>query len=300
MAGLPCRAVGAVGAAAYHLAAAIIVRVVAEAAGRTDRLAGLARIGIDEISYRKGQRYLLAVVDHDTGRLVWAGKNRNAAATLAGFFDLLGDKRSAQLTHVTADGAEWIHDVVTERVPQAVICLDAFHVVAWATKALDAVRRGAWNQLRAAGDTAAAKSMKHTRWALLKNPPELTGDQKTTLAVIAKINRPLYRAYLLKEQLRAAFEAKGAAGRALLAGWLAWARRSRIPEFVALAATITKFLPLIHNTLDHGLGNALSEATNTHIRLLSRRAYGYHSPDALIAMADLTRGRLCPPLSGRS
>ncbi len=172
--------------------------------------------------------------------------------------------------------------------------------MAWATAALDAVRRGVWNQLRATGDTATATAIKGSRWALLKNPPDLTGDQKTTLASIAKVNNPLYRAYLLKEQLRAAFEAKGTRGRALLAGWLAWARRCRIPEFVALAKTIKRFLPLIHNTLDHHLGNALSEATNTHLRLLTRRAYGYHSPDALIAMATLTRGGLCPPLPGRS
>jgi transposase len=283
----------------WRSVSAIVIRVVAEAAGKRDRLAGLRRIGIDEISYRKGQRYLLCVVDHDTGRLVWAGKNRTAA-TLREFFDLLGQTRCAQLTHVSCDGAEWIHDVVAERVPQAVLCLDPFHVVAWATTALDAVRRGVWNQLRRRGDTAAASEMKNTRWALLKNPADLTSDQKTTLAAIAKINNPLYRAYLLKEQLRAAFQAKGAPGRALLTGWLAWAQRCRIPEFVKLARTIKRFLPLIHNTLDHGLSNALSEATNTHIRLLTRRAYGYHSPDALIAMATLTRGGLCPPLPGRS
>jgi transposase len=75
---------------------------------------------------------------------------------------------------------------------------------------------------------------------------------------------PLAPIYVL-EQLRAAFQAKGAPGRALLAGWLAWAQRCRIPEFVKLARTIKRFLPLIYNTLDHGLSNALSEATNTHI-----------------------------------
>jgi transposase len=141
--------------------------------------------------------------------------------------------------------------------------------------------------------------MKNTRWALLKNPPNLTGDQRTTIAIIAKINGPLYRAYLLKEQLREASAAKGQHGKALLTGWISWARRCRIPKFVTLAKTITRYLPLIHNTLDHGLGNALSEATNTHLRLLTHRAYGYHSPDALIAMANLTRGGLCPPLPGR-
>ena len=251
---------------------AVITRVVAQRAARTDRLTGLRRIGVDEISYRKGHRYLLCVVDHDTGRLVWAAKGRDSA-TLRRFFDALGEDRSALLTHISADGAEWIHTVATERAPQAVLCLDAFHVVAWASAALDAVRRGTWNQLRRDGKTDQATALKGSRWALLKNPPDLTGDQRTTVAMIAKTNLPLYRAYLLKEQLREVFAAKGAKGKQLLAGWLSWATRSRIPEFVALAKTIKRFLPLIHNTLEHGVSNALSEATNTHLRLLTRACW---------------------------
>jgi transposase len=176
----------------------VITRVVAERAAQADRLTGLRRIGVDEISYRKGHRYLLCVADHDTGRLVWADKGRDAA-TLRRFFDALGEDRSALLTHISADGAEWIHTVAAERAPQAVVCLDAFHVVAWATAALDAVRRGLWNQLRRDGQTDQAKALKGSRWALLKNPPDLTGDQRTTVATIAKTNHPLYRAYLLKD-----------------------------------------------------------------------------------------------------
>jgi transposase len=282
----------------WRSVAAIITRVVAQRSATTDRLTGLRRIGVDEISYRKGHRYLLVVVDHDTGRLVWADKGRDSA-TLRRFFDVLGEERAALLTHISTDGAEWIHTVAAERAPQALVCLDAFHVVAWATAALDAVRRSLGNQLRRDGKTDQAKALKNSRWALLKNPPALTGDQRTTVATIAKTNHPLYRAYLLKEQLREVFATKGATGRQLLAGWLSWATRSRIPEFAALAKTIKRFLPLIHNTLNHGLGNALSEATNTHLRLLTRRAYGYHSAEALIAMATLTRGGLCPPLPGR-
>ena len=282
----------------WRSVAAVITRVVAQRSATTDRLTGLRRIGVDEISYRKGHRYLLVVVDHDTGRLVWADKGRDSA-TLRRFFDVLGKDRAALLTHICADGAEWIHTVAAERAPQALVCLDAFHVVAWAGAALDAVRRGLWNQLRRDGKTAQATALKNSRWALLKNPPDLTSDQRTTVAAIAKTNQPLYRTYLLKEQLREVFATKGATGRQLLAGWLSWATRSRIPEFAALAKTIKRFLPLIHNTLNHGLGNALSEATNTHLRLLTRRAYGYHSAEALIAMATLTRGGLCPPLPGR-
>ena len=278
---------------------AIVERVVTERAGETDLLSGLRRIGIDEIAYRKGQRYLTCVVDHDTGRLVWAAQGRNSETVLA-FFDALGAERSKELTHVSADGAEWIHSPVKDRAPQAVLCLDPFHVVVWATDAVDQVRRSLWNTLRGEGNTTTASDVKGMRWAVLKNPENLTGEQRTTISVIAKTNNRLYRAYLLKEQLRAVFTARGTPGRALLAGWLAWAARCRIPEFVKLAKTIRHYLPLIRNTLDHELSNARSESTNTHLRVLTRRAYGFRTPEALITMAMLTRSGLCPPLPARS
>jgi len=84
------------------------------------------------------------------------------------------------------------------------------------------------------------------------------------------------------------------------AGWLSWAKHSRIPEFVKVAATIDRYRQPLLNTLDHGLSNARSEATNTHLRALTKRAYGFHSPEAMIAMAMLSRGGLCPALPGRA
>jgi transposase len=178
---------------AWRSVSGIVTRVVAERAGATDRLAGLRRIGIDEISYKKGQRYLLVVTCHDTGRLVWAGKDRTKE-TLGRFFDDLGAERAAALTHVSADGAECIHTVVTVPAPRAVLCLDPFHVVAWATKALDETRRGLAAELRRGGRADEASTIKGTRWALLKNPHRLSVDQRTTLAGIQATNGPLYRA----------------------------------------------------------------------------------------------------------
>ena len=119
--------------------------------------------------------------------------------TLRRFFDDLGPHRAAALTQVSADGAEFIHTVVTERAPTAVLCLDAFPVVAWATTALDALRRALAAQLRRTGHPGQATTINKTRWALLKTPPDLTGDQRTTLAAIATDNGALYRAYLLKD-----------------------------------------------------------------------------------------------------
>jgi transposase len=173
-----------------------------------------------------------------------------------------------------------------------VICLDPYHVVAWAMKALDKVR---------VRTTAAAGTRdRHAMWAVRKNPADLSGEQRTSLADIQATNKTLYRAYLLKEQLREVFQVKGAEGRQLLAGWLSWAKHSHIPEFVKVATTITRYRQLQLNTLDHGLSNARSEATNTHLRALTKRPYGFHTPNALIGMAMLTRGGLCPPLPSRT
>jgi transposase len=284
----------------WRAVAGIITRVVAERAAGTDRLAGLRRIGIDEIAYRKGHRYLVIVVDHDSGRIVYSGEGRKSA-TVEAFFTALGPERAALLTHVSADGAAWIGDVVAEHAPQAKRCLDAFHAVGWITDALDEVRRAVWNDLRGGKGqtTEESKALKGARWALWKNPDRLSDAQQATLASIQATNRPLYRAYLLKEQFRELIKVKGADGKLLLKAWLRWAGRSRIPAFVKVARKIRRHLPELHNTLDSALSNARSEATNTHLRVLTRRAYGYHSPDALIAIADLTRGGLCPPLPGR-
>ena len=120
-----------------------IERVSADARRGGDQLDGLRRIGIDEISYRKRHKYVAVVVDHDTGRLVWAKEGRERA-TVDAFLDELGAERCAQLELVSADAATWIANPVRARCPNATFCLDPFHIVQWATAALDEVRREVW------------------------------------------------------------------------------------------------------------------------------------------------------------
>ena len=276
----------------------IITRVVHEQRKGQDLLGGLTRIGIDEISYRRGQRYLMVVVNHDNGRLLWAANGRDAA-TVRRFFTELGEERCAKIEKVSCDGAEWIMDVVEELCPNATICLDPFHVVQWATNALDEVRREVWNAARKAGFGDDAKDLKGARWALWKNPGNLTSRQRTTLAVIEKTNKPLYRAYLLKEHLRLVFQLPFAKAVKALDRWLSWARRCRLQPFVKLARSVTYYRDDIEAVLQHRLSNALVESTNTKIRLITRRSFGFHSPAPLIALAMLSLGGLCPPLPGR-
>jgi transposase len=284
---------------AWRTVGRMVTRVAQEAGQDIDRLEGLRRIGIDEISYRKGHRYLTVVVDHDTGRLVWAAPGHDEQ-TLERFFDALGQDRASQLTHVSADAAAWIANTVAARCPQAVLCLDPFHVVRWATDALDEVRRQTWNAARRDGQRALARELKGARFALWKNPEHLTVRQRGKLARVADVNQHLYKAYLLKEELRLVFKLKGARAVALLDAWLVWARRCRIPAFVKLARSVTDHRAGIQATLLHGLSNGLVESVNTKLRLLTRIAFGFRSPDTLISLAMLALGGLCPPLPGRA
>jgi transposase len=283
---------------AWRTVGSMIARVSAESASKADPLTGLRRIGIDEVSFRKGHRYLTVIVDHDSGRLVWAAEG-HSGATLERFFEELGEARSGAIELVSADGAAWIERIVAQRCPEAVLCTDPFHVVGWATWALDVVRREVWNAARRAGETALAKDLKGARYALWKNPEHLTERQGTKLAWIARTNEPLYRAYLLKEELRMVFALRGSAGIRLLDDWLAWARRSQLPAFVELARKVARHRAGIEAALTHGLSNARVESVNTRIRLLTRVAFGFHSAKALIALAMLSLGGLCPPLPGR-
>jgi transposase len=290
---------------AWRSVGAIITRVWADVEKLHDRFAGLSRIGIDEISYKRGHRYLTVVVDHDTGRLVWAAPGRDKA-TLGSFFDALGEKRCAGITHVSADGADWISDVVADRCPVAVRCADPFHIVKWAADALDEVRRQAWNeargavhQRRAGRASGHAKALKHARFALWKNPENLTTRQQAKLAWVATVDPRLHRAYLLKEGLRLVFRLPYDEAKDALEVWVNWARRCRIPAFVDLQRRIVKHRASILAAIEHGLSNGRIESVNTKIRLITRVAFGFRSPQALIALAMLSLGGHKPVLPGR-
>jgi len=302
-------AVAALVRVAWSTVGAIVERVIADIDARVDRLEGLARVGIDEISYKRHHRYLTVVVDHDSGRLVWAAAGRDEA-TVEAFFAALGPERTARLTHVTADMAPWIARVVARRAPNAVLCADPFHIIVWVNEALDVERRRAWNNAsgrRHANPTSGrgdrsvglARSLKGARHALRKKPENLTSRQHDQLAWVAATDPRLWRAYQLKEALRAVFRIKGAAGKTMLDRWIQWARRCRIPAFVELQRRLTRHRAAIDAALDSGLSNALAESTNTKIRLLTRIAFGFHGPEPLIALALLALGGHTPDLPGR-
>ena len=301
---------------AWRTVGAIVTRVWTDLDAAGDRLEGLRRIGIDEISYKRGYKFLTVVVDHDTGHLVWAGQGRTKAV-LHRFFDDLGPDRAAQVTHVSADGADYIAEVVAARCPGAVVCADPFHVVQWANDALTAVRLESWRAARrlARHDPPArsgparktqwlpgrdtANALKHARFALWKNPENLTAKQHAKLAWIAIADPRLHTAYLLKERLRLVFKMRPEDAADYLDEWIEQATRSDIAPIVELAGRITRHHARILAAIEHHMSNGPVESVNTKIRVLTRIAFGYKNPEALIALAMLALGPHRPALPGR-
>lgn len=274
---------------------AMCERVLAEALGRVDLLDGLVAIAIDEVNYKKGQRYLTVVCDHFTGRVIWAAKGRNKD-TVNRFFDALGEDRSARLGFVSCDGAEWIRSVVARRAPEAVTCLDSFHVVSWATKALDEVRRAEWNQLRRNGRAGAAREFKGMRWLLLRNWENLAPGQKATLRQLSQANTRSFRAWQLKEELREILAMPLATAKTALESWLHYASRSKLEPFVRLARTIRHYRASLEAAIEWRLNNGISESNNAAIGRIRSAARGFHDPQAFITMIMLDRSGLAPDL----
>jgi transposase len=175
---------------------------------------------------------------------------------------------------------------------KAIICIDPFHAVQLVGKALDVERRKAWNELRTGGDPQAAKKFKGARWALLKNPANLTDEQAATLRKLKRRGGDVWRAYTLKEAFRAIFAGDLSLDQVteLIDRWISRASRSRLPAFVTAAKTIRKFRDGLLAAIRLNINNGRAEGLNNVVHLIFRRARGFHSPEAALALVMLSCG----------
>ena len=268
---------------AWRTVGAIIERVMAR---RRDPalLDGLEHVGIDELSYRRHHQYVTVVVDHVLRRVVWTEEGKNAA-TLGRFFDALGPERTAKLKTVTIDMSAAYIEAVTARAPQAQVVFDRFHVQRLVQDALDQLRRSEVRRLEDAGERGA---LKKTKYALLKNPWDLSAVEFERLSTLPRTNRRLYRGYLLKTAIADILGRHQVnVVRQKLLEWISWATRSRLPSFKKVARTIKKYIDGIVAIAATGLSNGRTEGLNGKIRVITRRAYGFHSASALISFIFL-------------
>ena len=258
---------------------------------RSRRLDGLVNIGIDETSYKKGHKYITVIVNHDTNTVVWASEG-HGKSVLEKFYKQLTPEQLSSIKVVTGDGAKWITECVNEYTPGC----DPFHVVEWAMTALDEVRKDIWHDAyseykqvkkdnprgkgRPKKDApglaivkaakAKADEIKGSAYALGKAPEHLSEKQQLRVNLIASQNPRLYRAYLLKEQLRLLLKLTNVdEAEDELKRWLWKASHSRIPAFKELYQKIRRHKTHILNTIRYGMSNARIEATNNRLSSLS-------------------------------
>ena len=200
--------------------------------------------------------------------------------------------RASRLTAISMDMTDGYAKSVRHHASQATICIDPYHIVQLANQALDEVRRAYWNELRSLADPDAAKRFKDARWALLKKPAKLTDQQATTLARIKAAGGEVWRAHTLKEAVRGIFEHGLSLEDVtiLIDRLLSRLARSRLKPFVRLGKTIRKHRDGILDAIRLGINQGRTEALNNKVRLITRRAYGFHSAKAALALIMLTCG----------
>lgn len=258
---------------------------VAQARAKEDH-ATVTRIGVDETSTRRGQRYLTLFHDADARRLLFATPGRNAQTFTAFAADLRehGGNPTA-ITDISMDMSKAFQSGAARRCPQARITFDPFHVVALASRALDQVRRV---------ETKFEPDLKGSRWALLKRSVHWNREQMTLMHWLQRSDLQTARAWRLKEALRTIYQLRPGPAEAehLLRRWVSWARRSRLAPFKRLGATVRDHLPGIVEHFRSGLSNGFVEAMNAQIQAAKARAKGYATTDNMIAIAYLLCAKL--------
>lgn len=239
---------------------------------------GVQAIGIDEIAWKRGHKYLTLVyqIDAHCKRLLWIGNERRIK-TLLGFFRWFGQERSARLEYVCSDMWKPYLKVIAKKASQAVHVLDRFHIMAYFSKALDEVRAEEAKALKAKGYEPI---LTKTRWLLLKRPENLSENQEIGLAELLRYNLRSVRAYLLKEefQLFWTYVSPYWAGQ-FLDRWCTRTMRSRIEPMKKVAKMLRRHRALLLNWFraKGQLSSGVVEGFNTKAKLTSRKAFGFRT-----------------------
>jgi transposase len=230
------------------------------------------------------------VADHDSGHVVWIGKDRTKAS-FGAFFDALGPDRAQRVEAISLDASSIYLPVARERIPQATICLDPFHLIAWTNEVLDSVYRADRPALALGTGPPGMAAWRRTRYALRAGAEHLDETHRAILNTLRRRRYRLWRAWELKEQLRDLYRMVDPADApTYLRRWCTAALRSRIRGYRTLVRRIRKHFDAIIAAVQLGLSNSRLEGINAKIRLIQRRGYGYRSLDALTAAIYLCLG----------
>ena len=235
-------------------------------------------IGVDEIAWRKGHKYLTLVyqIDPKCRRLLWIGEDRKAK-TLLRFFHQFGKQRSENLKHVCSDMWQAYIKVIQKKAPQALHILDRFHIVANLNKAVNDVRAAEHKKMVADGYEP---TLKKSRWCVLKRKENLTEKQEIKLKELLSYNLKTTRAYLLKEDFQGFWDYTSAAwAEKYLDRWCTRVMRSKLDPMKKVAKSIRKHKPLILNWFEakKQFSSGIVEGLNNKAKVTTRNSYGFRT-----------------------
>ena len=261
-------------------------------------LSNVQSIGVDEILWHRGHKYLTVVYQIDSGckRLLWVGKDRTVK-TLLRFFRAFGKERSSQLRFICSDMWKPYLSVIAKKAAQAIHVLDRFHIAMHMNKAIDEVRAQETRELRAKG---LSPILTHSRWCLLKRPQNLTPNQEVKLSDLLRYNLKAIRSYLLKEDFQFFWDYVSPYWvEIFLDRWCRRAIRSRIKPMQKVARMLGSHRELLLNWFraKKTISSGVIEGFNNKLKLNTRKSYGFRTYKAAEIMLYHTLGDLPEPES---
>jgi transposase len=251
------------------------------------RIRGLKCIGVDEVSYKKGHKYITVVYDLDRSCVLWVGEGKKRETIDTFFKTQLSDYQKKQIVWASCDMSETFIGALKEHCPNAKLVLDRFHIAKALNNAVDEVRKEQWRNV--GGDRR--KALKGIRWILFRNHENRSKEDKCTLDALRKSNRRIYRASVLKDEFDTFWDFKAPwAARRFLKNWTTTALKSRLDPLRKFVKTIRKHSEDIITFVECRITNAKAEGLNRIIRMIKNRASGFRSVQAFIDLIYLVIG----------
>lgn len=250
------------------------------------RIRGLKSIGIDEVSYQKGHKYITVVYDLERSCVLWIGKGKGRKTIDRFFKNEISTYQKKQIRWASCDLSATYIGAIKDHCPNAKLVLDRFHIVKALNEAVDEVRKEQWR--KATKDER--KAVKGLRWILFRHPSKRSEEDKATLVQLRKSNRRIHRACVLKDEFNLFWDKDADTAKDFLKNWGTSALKSRLEPIRKFVRTIRKHTENIITFIESRLTNAAAEGMNRIIGMVRNRASGFRSVQAFIDLILLVLG----------
>jgi transposase len=256
------------------------------------KIRGLVTLGADEISYLKGRKFCTIVYDLDRSRVLWVGKGKGRATIDRFFNEHLSEFQRKRITWASCDMSKAYTEAIKHHCPNVKLVIDRFHIVKALNEAVDEVRKEEWRLL----DVAGRKAIKGLRWLLGMNPNNRTKGNTRFLNGLAKSNRRIHRAWVLKDEFNHFWDYSYAgSAKQFLKRWMTSALRSRIPSLIKFVGTLREYQDNILTFIERHLTNAVGEGINRILKIVKNRSSGFRNLESFSDLIFLTVGDLDIP-----